>query len=121
MFTAKFVRLDMPWSATPQPIRRAASRARGHSAAIARVLATALAGKRVDTERRERRVGLAAQHLVNGAGRQEFLDPAQPHEAGRREVGRAEPVRGVCTGELLDSALHPPTKLQLGKGLVELR
>src|ERR1700710_2957916 len=107
MLTAKLVRLDTAWSATPQlrrfptwwAIRHGVAPLLPVTAASPRLTASAimichppvLRGERVTastcllgdlrTGWRERGADLTPEHVVHQIGRQQFLDPPQPHVA----------------------------------------
>src|ERR1700744_1767499 len=65
---------------------------------------------------REWPAGLAAQHLINEAGRNQLTDPAQPNEARPHKVVTAQAVPGVGSGELVDAVPHGPAQVQIGEG-----
>src|ERR1700753_207687 len=104
MLTAKLVRLDTAWSATPQLSRCPTRRARCHGTAVRPRLTAAvpplvastimsgsvsfLGHRRVDglAGSGERGADLAAQHVVDQPAPEQLLDPPQPHVARAGEV-----------------------------------
>jgi hypothetical protein len=66
--------------------------------------------------RREGCAGLAAEHVINQAGRDQLTDPAQPDEARGHKVVVSQAMPGVGSDELVDAVPHPPTQVQIGEG-----
>src|SRR5215471_4292929 len=91
--------------------RRAASVDRPSAALLLRDLGA---------RRRERAVGLPAQHLVDEPGGEQLADPPQPDETRRHEIVVGEAVFGVRARQLVDALAHAPAEPQIGESLVQL-
>src|SRR6516165_8441273 len=140
MLTAKLLRLDIPWSATPQLRRPPACLTSRQVAAVGRSRAAdaacplrPLSRSIVPRSRLQNLAGLASrlsisiscdpglgcaemsaclppQHLVDDSGREQFTDPPEPHEPRRQEILMGQAVLGVGADELVDSVADTPAQ-----------
>ena len=64
---------------------------------------------------RERLGGLAAQHLINEAGRNQLTDPEQADEARGHKVVVGQAMPGVGSDELVDAVRTLQRRFRSGK------